>query len=262
MTTTDRTEAQPPPVEPPRASRPLVVVAVAVGLVVVLLAAVAVWRTVSGGDDEGLEGDEAAQALVEAYTRHLDATFRVEGELTRTMDDGRVLRSAYLTVQRPPDRLQRSLGATSGTVGGRAVNCSTGEGGEYTCAASGAPVDPEADRRRTLDALDSYVLGDDPVYDVTSDGEGCFDLVRRRTEVDATYGRRARICFDPATAAIRRLEVAREGGATDVLLAEVVTTDVTGADFDLSEDDTYDPDVPAAPGSDDGEGTPATTATP
>ena len=42
---------------------------------------------------------------------------------------------------------------------------------------------------------------------MTVDDAGCFVLVRRRTELDATYGQRARLCFDarssPRSAASR-----------------------------------------------------------
>ena len=76
------------------------------------------------------------------------------------------------------------------------------------------------------------------------DDADCFVLVRRRTELDATYGRGARLCFDPTYAALRRLEVQRDGGATDVMLAARITDQVTDADFDLQGDSTYDPQVP------------------
>jgi hypothetical protein len=128
------------------------------------------------------------------------------------------------------------------------VNCSTPPGGAYTCATSGDAVPWEQQRATTLAAIDSYVRGDDPVYSVHTDDEGCFVLVRRRTELDATYGRGARLCFDPRTHALRRLEVQREG-ATDVLLAVRIDDQVTGADFDLDGDATYDPEVPDDPGA-------------
>jgi len=217
-------------------------IAVIVLAVLIVGGATAAWWL--SDDDPGLSGPAAADALVEAYTRSLDATFLVEGELTRTLDDGRTLSSAYLTVQRPPDHLQRSLGATSGDLNGRTVNCSTPPGGEYTCAASGPAVSWAEQRSTTLGALDSYVRGDDPVYDVNVDDAGCYVLVRRRTELDATYGRGARLCFDPTYAALRRLEVQRDGGATDVMLASRITDQVTDADFDLQGDSTYDPQVP------------------
>ena len=232
-----------PASEPPSRSRrrPLVIVAGVVLLAVI--GAGVTWR-LTRHDTPTLSGTEAADALIDAYTRNLDATYLVEGELTRTLDDGRTLSSAYLTVQRPPDHIQRSLGSTTGDIGGRSVNCSTPPGGSYTCAASGDALPWDQQRATTLGALDSYVHGDDPVYSVTTDTDGCFRLVRRRTELDATYGREARLCFDPRYAAVRRLEVQRDGGATDVMLADRITDQVTGADFDLNGDSTYDPQVP------------------
>ena len=224
--------------------RAAVVAAVAVVLVVVGLGAV--WIVTR--DDDSLEGPAAADALIDAYTAHLDATFLVEGELTRTLEDGRALHSAYLTVQRPPDHIQRSLGATTGVVNGRSVNCSTPPGGTYTCGTSADAVPWEQQRSSTLAALDSYVRGDDPVYSTRTDADGCFVLVRRRTELDATYGRGARLCFDPRTHALRRLEVQRDG-ATDVLLADRIDDRVSDADFDLDGDATYDPEVPDDPGT-------------
>ena len=107
----------------------------------VVVAAGAIWFLGRDGDSDRLRGPEAADALVEAYTRNIDATFLVEGELTRTLDDGRSLSSAYLQVQRPPDHIQRALGSTTGDLGGRTVNCST--------PLAGATPVPPAGRRRT-----------------------------------------------------------------------------------------------------------------
>jgi hypothetical protein len=195
-------------------------------------------------------GAAAADALVAAYARNLDATYLVEGQSTRTLADGRTLSSAYLTVQRPPDRLQRALGSTSGELAGRTVNCSTPPGGTYTCAASGEAQPWAEQRTGILAALDSYVRGDDPVYAVSVDSADCFVLTRRRTEPDATYGLGARLCFDPRYGALRRLEVQREGGAVDVMLADRITDQVSDADFDVSGDPTYDPQVPDGSGTD------------
>ena len=225
-----------------RGRLPIVLVLVVAGVVV---AAGAIWILGRDGDSVDTEGGtEAADALVAAYTRASTRTYRIEGELTRTLEDGRTLRSAYLAVQRPPDNLRRSLGSTEGEVGGRSVNCSTPDGGSYTCAASGAAKPWPQQRQEILDALEVYVHGDDPVYAVSRDDTGCFDLVRRRTEEDASFGERARLCFDDRYAGYRRLEVHHDAGATDVMLADVVTDQVTDADFDLAGDATYDPIVP------------------
>lgn len=235
------TEAEP---DAPRTGRPVPrrVVILVVGLVgsVVASGGVAWWL-----DRENVgrsSGAEAAERFVQSAERGLDATYRLEGDFTRTLIDGRELTSGLLVVQRAPDRLQRSLGSTAGVVGGRSVNCGVPvAGGRYTCA-PGAEVEPWPDRRsEQVRALQEYVLGDDPVYVVTETGNDCFALVRRRPDVDATYGSRAELCFDRPTGALRRLEVEREGGAVDVLAGSSVTGQVDNADFDLSADDTYDP---------------------
>ncbi len=255
-TATDAAPEPPAPTpEPPAAAHRDIRLRVV--LLVALLAAtsflaVELWLT--GSDGDGTSGAEAADALVAAYTRNLDATFLVQGQTTRTLEDGRTLSSGYLVVQRPPDRLQRSLGSTAGDIGGRSVNCSVTPEVSYSCAASGASVPWEQQRATILAALDSYVRGDDPVYTVKVDSADCFVLTRRRTELDATYGKGARLCFDPRYSALRRLEVQRDGGATDVMLADRITDQVTDADFDLGEDSTYDPQVP------DPSGTPSDSA--
>lgn len=233
---TDEPAAPSPPRPWPR-RRTTVVVAL---LAVVALGAVVAWY-LDAEDPAVLRGREAAEAFLEASERNLDATYRLEGEFRRTLDDGRELTSGLLIVQRPPDRLQRSLGSTAGVVGGRVLNCSTPEGGRYECAATGAADPWEQRRAEQLAALGEYVGGDDPVYEVEATGNDCFRLVRQRTEPAAVYGREAELCFDRATGALRRLEVRREGEATDVLEGLVITPEVSDADFDPSADDTYDP---------------------
>jgi hypothetical protein len=229
---------------PSRRTGPVVALAVVVGLVaVVAVVGLVVWLSGRDGGDDTITGAEAADALVEAYTRSLDATYKIEGEFTRTLPGGRTLQSAYLSVQRPPDRLQRSLGSTSGVVNGRSINCSTPAGSSYTCAATGEAEPWDEERQEILDALDQYVRGDDPVYAVTGDGAGCFDLARRRTEEDASFGRRAQLCFDETYGGYSRLEVEREGGAVDVMSKLVITDQVSAADFDLDAYATYDPVV-------------------
>jgi hypothetical protein len=242
----DGTEGSTPPGRRRQLPRIVVAAVVAVGLVLVLVATSVWWD--DGADGPAQQGAEAADAFVEAYTRNVDGTFLVEGELTRTMGDGRTLGSAYLVVQRPPDHLQRSFGSTTGAVNGRTVNCTTPEGARYTCG-PGAAESWDEERATVLGALDSYVRGDDPVYEVTVDDSGCYELVRRRTETDASFGQRARLCFDEPTGAIRRLEVHHDGGATDVMLATRITSQVSDADFDLEADDTYDPQVPDSSGT-------------
>jgi len=226
---------------PPPAPWPRRRVTLVVGLLVaVAIGAVVAW-TLDRREPSVQRGAAAAEAFLDASERSLDATYRLEGEFRRTLDDGRELVSGLLVVQRPPDRLQRSLGGTVGVVGGRTVNCATPAGAEYSCAL-GTEADPWPVRRaEQLQALRDYVGGADPLYAVEAVGNDCFTLDRRRTEPEAVYGSWAELCFDRGTGALRRLEVRREGGATDVLDGFVVAGQVSDADFDLSADDTYDP---------------------
>jgi hypothetical protein len=225
----------------PRGSgrRRLLVIA---GLVVlVAIGAVIAWQ-LDRNDVGRTTGAEAAEEFLVASVRGIDATYRLDGEFTRTRSDGAEIGSGLLVVQRPPDRLQRSLGSTTGVVAGRSVNCGVQtDGGRYDCA-PGAEVAPwEQRREEQIEALRQFVSGDDPVYAVVVKGNGCFELLQRRFDVEATYGARAELCFDGATGALRRLEVVREGGTTDVLEGTVINAQVTDGDFDLSADDTYDP---------------------
>ncbi len=229
-----------------------VVVSVAVlAAIVVLVGAIGWWGP--DGSDSATSADPV-DSFVAAFTRSLNATYKLEGEFVRTTEDGRSLSSGLLVVQRPPDRVQRSLGSTAGTINDRSVNCGvpTG-GGAYTCAEGGVVAGFDQRRARQLTAIDDYVRGDDPVYSVTDDGDGCFGLVRRRADVDATYGTESQLCFDASTGALQRLQVRHDGGTTDVLLGIVLTGEVSDADFDLDADATYDPQVP------DDSGTPVPT---
>ena len=217
---------------------PLVVAAL---VVVVALGAGLAWQ-LARSDDGRSTGAGAADAFLVAAVRGIDATYRLDGEFTRTRSDGAELASGLLIVQRPPDRLQRLAGSTTGVVAGRSVNCGVQiDGGRYDCA-EGTEVAPWDQRREEqVEALRQYVLGDEPVYAVVDEGNGCFELLQRRFDVEATYGPRAEICFDPATGAQRRLEVVREGGSIDVLEGTVISGQVDDGDFDLSADDAYDP---------------------
>lgn len=237
-------DPDPPGPGAPASGSRLIVVSVVVLVLVAIGAGVTWW--LDRNDVGRLTGPAAADAFMVAAERSLDATYRLDGEFTRTMPDGRQLPSGLLVVQRPPDRVQRSLGSTVGVIAGRTVNCGTPTAsGGFECAPSGVAEPWEERRADQLQAFEQYVLGEDPVYTVTATGNGCFELDRRRVDVETTYGSRAELCFDRPTGALRRLEVAREGGATDVLLGVVVRGEVTDADFDLSPDGTYDLRDPA-----------------
>ena len=231
-----------PPPNRPRRSRRVTLIAVAIVAVLVVGAVMGGWLVMRG--DSRVTGEAAARRFVDDYATSIDATYRLDGEFTRTMPDGRELRSGLLVVQRPPDRVQRWLGSTSGSVGGRLVNCGpTGGDGGYQCAPGAAAEPFDQARAEQLEALDQYVSGDDPVYSVTAEGP-CYELVARRVEPDASFGTRATLCFDRTTGALRNLDVHHETGAIDRLVGISVSGSVSDADFDLSADGTYDPQGP------------------
>lgn len=239
---------QPGPTEdgpaPPRRRRRLLL-AVAVLAVVVIAGGLVGWWLARRGGSSTTTGPKAAAAFTAAYRRSLEGTYHVEGEFTRTLADGRSLQSAFLVAQRPPDRIQRLLGSTTGVLGGKEINCGApAAGGAYQCA-PGASA-PSWDQRVAgqMATLASYVDGSDPLYQVTDEGGGCFTLTRTRQAADATFGIRSRFCFDASTGAVRRLELHRDDGSSDVLVAVVVSGQVTPSDFDVSADATYDPKVP------------------
>ena len=236
--THDEHDSASPP-EHSRRSRRVTTVAVAIVAVLVIGAVMGGWLVTRGSSR--VTGEAAARHFVDDYTASIDATYRLDGEFTRTMPDGRELRSGLLIVQRPPDRVQRSLGSTSGTIGGRLINCGpTGGDGSYQCAPGAAAEPFDEARADQLEALGQYVAGDDPLYAVTAEGS-CYELVARRVEPEASFGTRATLCFDRSTGALRNLDVHHETGAIDRLVGVSVSGSVTDADFDLSADGTYDP---------------------
>jgi hypothetical protein len=243
QTGTDDEQGQADGADPGPRTRPdrrVTLIAVAIVGVLVVGAAMGGWLVTRG--HSRVTGEVAAQRFVDDYTASIDATYRLDGEFTRTMPDGRELRSGLLVVQRPPDRVQRSLGSTSGWIGGRLVNCGpTGADGGYQCAPGAAAEPFDEMRAEQLEALDQYVAGDDPVYAVIAEGS-CYELVRRRDEPDASFGARTTMCFDRSTGALRNLGVHHDTGAIDRLVGVSVSASVSDADFDLSADDTYDPE--------------------
>lgn len=178
--------------------------------------------------------------LTDAFRRSRESTFRMEADFTRTMADGRSLSSAALVVQRPPDHLRRQLGGVGGAVAGRAVNCSTGPDGLFSCA-PGAAVPPYQD---TVEAevanLRSYFDPSAPLYRVDDRGPGCFGLVQVGAYPDPPYGVDTTMCFDEGTGAMTILELRREGGSVDRLEATSVQAVVSDADFDLSATGAFD----------------------
>ncbi len=213
---------------------------VALVIVVVVLGGLA-WTfgdEGAGGSDRSIEDDFFA-----AYEQSRSGTYVVDAEFSRTMADGRELRSASRHALRPPDELRWELGSASGRLGDRQLNCTpTGDEGSMQCAPS-AEVEPWSDEVATeLANLRSYFEGNRPVYRVERAGPGCFVLVQVLLELpDAPFGRETTMCFDPDTGARIELELRREGGSVDRVHAIEVRSEVGDADFSLAESDGFQP---------------------
>jgi hypothetical protein len=180
----------------------------------------------------------AQDELVAAYERSRMATYALDGEFTRTLADGRRLESGAMVVQRPPDELRRQLGGTSGRINGRRVNCSTDLNGQFSCA-PGAEVGPwEEMVAKEVENLRTYFDPAQPVYAASRRSDGCFELQLVAAIADPPYGVRAVMCFDPASGAMRSIEIEHENGAIDRLEAAAIRG-VTAQDFALEGNDAF-----------------------
>jgi len=133
--------------------------------------------------------------------------------------------------QRPPDHLITGPGVVDSVYQGRRKACGAGPDGAFHCK-DASVVEPYAVQ---VDAqvvnLASYVQGPRPAYLVTSQPGGCFALQLRPHRLPTTaFGTRARLCFDPATAAPVLVEVDRPEGE-DRTVATSVSGIVTDQDL-------------------------------
>ncbi len=226
---TDETDA-------PRRRVPIPVVVALVVLIVAggLIAALAIAGVFSSDEEPA----DAHEELLAAYERSRGAVFAATGTFTRTLPDGRTLESGSLVVQRPPDELRRQLGGTSGRLNGRIINCSTGPDG-FQCAPGADAGSWDAMVAKELDNLRSYFDAERPVYTVRKQPGGCFELTSTGLVADLPYGRRAVMCFDPGTGAMRSIEIEHPGGAIDRLEAAAIRATVTPEDFSLEDDPAF-----------------------
>lgn len=179
-------------------------------------------------------------AFMAAYRRSLESSYAIDGEFVRTMPDGRQLRSGVLVAQRPPDHIRRQLGAVTGVIADRQLNCSTDSSGRFSCA-DGAPARPYPEEiERRVSVMRSYFDPSTPaIYEVTDEGGGCFDLELIRPFPGPSYGVFARMCFDSTTGAMAAMELRREDGSVDSITATTIRQP-TDLDFDLARRDAYE----------------------
>lgn len=197
-----------------------------------------VLATPAADRPEGAGRDRAAARFVEAWARSRSATFVATGTFERRSDvTGSAIASEDVVAQRPPRRLHRQLGGIEGRDDDRLLVCPAppaGSDDEREPCRLGAPggATYEESVEREVEGVRSIVGGEDPLYDVTIAGAGCFTLDLRRVDPRAPFGIGARFCFDPATGAPTRREVRYEGGISETVVVEEIRTEVTDADLE------------------------------
>jgi hypothetical protein len=208
-----------------------------------------VWATVGGmlagsivavlvmsgweSEPDPITGDEAEAMFVAAWERSERGTYYVESTFLRVMADGRELESPVEVVRRPPDYLRFQFGGVDGRLGGRPVVCTSDPDGVVACDLARTPPVPHDDLvDEVMSRWEGYFEGDVPLYRVSTEGDGCFDLRLARFELEPPYGTYARFCFDEATGAVTETEIRREEG-TDFVEAVQVRAQVSDADFQL-----------------------------
>lgn len=197
--------------------------------------------------DGAEQRQEAGDDFVAAWERSRLGTYVVESTLQRTFPAGNGFSADRTTAQRPPDRLERSLGSVNARLEGGVVRCRT-EQGRYRCTTGRAERSFRALVRDEVETMQSYVAGDVPLYSVEADGE-CFDLTQILQLPAPPYGTEARFCFDDETGAITYVRVVRDE-ATDVTEATDVRAEVR--DEDLEPPENGDPSEGSAPNIDEG----------
>jgi hypothetical protein len=174
-------------------------------------------------------GDDAVAPFLAAWERAASGTFVVRSTFERRLAGGQAMSAESVLAQRPPDRLLRQGGTVTGRLAGRQVACAEVEGDPVPCADAG-PAPPWPDQvAAEVAAVRRLVTGVSPRYAVESVADGCFRLRLRVWQPAPPYGTRSTFCFDPATGAPTRTEVARPE-ATDVTTATDISAP-TSEDF-------------------------------
>lgn len=186
--------------------------------------------------DPVAEHDQAAAAdLVAAWERQRTGTYVATGTYERRRPaTGAELRSEDVLAQDPPRRLHRQLGGVTGRHNDRLVACpAPPPGAEARPCELGPPGGTTYAESVTeeVDALRALVLGPDPLYRVTRDGEACFRLDQVRVDPRAPFGFEATFCFDDATGALVRSLVRHDSGVVEERVVTEARAEVTEADL-------------------------------
>jgi hypothetical protein len=180
--------------------------------------------------EEPLTGAAAAEAFLDAWRESRLATWVIEGTFTRTTATGRSITSEIHVAQRPPDRLSLGIGSVTARLGDRRLSCTTDPAGELRCRDAGRAPPYEEEVAQEVETLATYVQGAVPLYEVTADSDGCFDLELLVEMPAPPYGEEARFCFDEETRAPTLAEI-RRTEAVDVRRSTRVSAEVSDEDL-------------------------------
>ncbi|MEE9415359.1 MAG: hypothetical protein V3V01_08740 [Acidimicrobiales bacterium] len=179
---------------------------------------------------------ELAAEFLQDWKRFRTEEFLAESIMTRTRPDGERLEVRQILAQRPGDRLLRGLSGIDGYLGGVAVFC-TGTSatveGDPTKACrdlEGAPGIDEA-LQTELETLAALVVGEVPVYRLLRTEEACWELLLTTETLDAPYGERTVMCFDPDTGVMRSSTTAFGNDLLEEVETVNVRLEVTDADL-------------------------------
>ena len=188
-----------------------------------------------GDAEQGEAPVDAVQAFLDASARSRSATYRTVSDFTRTSNSvDAVLHRRIVVAQRPPDRLRIDTTGAAGLVDGRRLLC-TAQDEELECEDAPAEVTLEEQASEQLAALESYVTGDAPLYDVSAELDtpagDCFELGLAHRIVAPPLGIRSRYCFDEATGAPTQTRVEAVEAVDEFQVVEI-QAEVTDADLD------------------------------
>jgi len=158
----------------------------------------------------------------------------VASNFARRLSDGRVLRDDVSELNRPPDtHLNAALGSLTGTLRGKAVDCST-VGGKPACspdAIADAPdVGAAAIRTVTDPRLRWYTVHRIGARTVLGRESRCFRVAATPRAGRLDFGLRTDLCFVADGVPVRKVVVRKSG--TDTTTATSIRDTVTDADID------------------------------
>ena len=180
--------------------------------------------------------DELAAAdLRQAWENWRQSTFYARGDWERRLDDGdQTLSGPVLLVQDPPRRLVARLGSLVEQIDGDVFSCDPlpEDSIGAPCVTGSGTISYSERVQRELDAVDTYVFGDQRAFNVQyADAPGCYQAESRTFNPAVPWGLWAQFCFDHDTRVMISSRIRRES-AIDIEAIFESRSVVTDADFE------------------------------